>query len=121
MTSKVLPMTRPDDLLPKHCFSMYPQHGPVPPEPLRGSWLHQYSWSPVLCLGILWISPVSPTWPTLPRHTGQCSSQAPFSVPPSSPPKAKKLYPGAHILPEVKEWGSDPAQGFRHPPLLVGL
>lgn len=26
-----------------------------------------------------------------------------------------------HILPEVEEWSSDPAQSFRHPPLLVGL
>lgn len=51
---------------------------------------------------------MSSSWPTL-------------SLSPSFPSKAKKLLPWAHILPEVEERSSDPAQGFRRPPLLVGL
>ena len=34
---------------------------------------------------------------------------------------AKAKLPWAHILPEVEERSSDPAQGFGHPPLLIGL
>lgn len=44
-----------------------------------------------------------------------------LSPSPLFPSKAKSWSPEAHILPEVEERGSDPAQGFRHPPLLIGF
>lgn len=88
-------------------------NSPVPPaRPVAG---HSSCASvPLTRTGTLWTLPVSPSWPTPLTGNGP-------SLLPSFPPKAKKPLRGAHILPEVEEGGSDPAQGLRHPPLLHSL
>lgn len=63
---------------------------------------------------------MSPSWLTLPIGSGQCKRQAPLYPPPSLP-RPRSYCSGGHVLPEVEERGSDPAQGFRGPALLNGL
>lgn len=69
MTSEVLLVTRPGDMLLKHCFPMLPSLLPVPPVLSSASWLHQQSWH-YFCLLALparmgpegpWTSPVCST------------------------------------------------------------
>lgn len=56
-----------------------------------------------------------------PSSRGIEKKQPLLSPSPLFPSKAKSWSPGAHILPEVEERGSDPAQGFGNPPLLIGF